>query len=499
MAMAGMSPANRERIDGLALFSAAAFGLGLCLIAALERVGAPDGFVEALGPLFALLGICVIGVLTRASSLPEFLAARRAVPSLYGGLAFAAVAAGLTTAIAAQPDSAVPTPWLGIAIGLGAAALIVAPGWRAENASSLGDVLATRFPSRATRIAFAVILLVSGLLTAIAGFDLASNTLVVSMGVSRRAAEALVMLALTFSVVPGGVKGASWSDAASAGGALLIVAIGAAVALAKTPDPLQPLTAGLGAALAASRPGAGGPSIIAEVAAALSVAGFFIFAPPAIAAGSATQARRTGYAGILIGIVGLALGAVALPYVGASEAGQTRTAAALVATATWLPALVLARAGVLGAARAIGGLDLATAYSRLTVLSSRRIAWIRLAMIGVIAICPFAVGAPRLADGRALYLALAIGLAFLAPSLLLGWIWRAPTGSALFALAVAAAGSVPIGPPPRGAALLVNALIIGAASFLAGGAFALIFPGRRKRGRALLSDPFVEVPFDAAE
>ena len=496
--MASMSPTNRERIDGLALFCAIAFGLGLGLIAALERVGAPDGFVAALGPLIALLGICVIGVLTRASSLPEFLAARRSLPSFYGGLAFVGVATGLTTAMAARSDGGAPTPWLGVAIGLVGAALVFAPGWRAENASSLGDVLATRFPARPTRIAFAVILVISGLLTAVAGFDLASNTLVVSMGISRRAAEALVMLALGFSVVPGGLKGASWTDAASAGGALLIVAIGAAFAISKSPGALQPLTAGLDAAVAASRPAAGGPALTAQVAAALAVAGFFVFAPPAIGAGSVGQARRTGFVGLLIGLVGLALAAIALPYVGASEVGQTRTAAALIATATWLPALVLTRAGVLGAARAVG-LDLATAYSRLTVLSSQRIAWIRLAMIAAIAICPFAVGAPRLADGRALYLALAIGLAFLTPSLLLGWIWRAPTGSALFALAVAAAGSVPIGPPPRGADLLVNALIIGAASFLAGAAFAIVFPGRRKRGRRLLSDPFVDVPLDPAE
>jgi hypothetical protein len=69
----------------------------------------------------------------------------------------------------------------------------------------------------------------------------------------------------------------------------------------------------------------------------------------------------------------------------------------------------------------------------------------------------------------------------------------------LFALVVAAAGSVPIGPAAQGADLLINALIVGAASLLAGVAFALIFPGRRTRRRPLLSDPFVEVPFEAEE
>ena len=40
----GLGLTRRERIDGNALFSAVAFALCVGLIAALERVGAPDGF-----------------------------------------------------------------------------------------------------------------------------------------------------------------------------------------------------------------------------------------------------------------------------------------------------------------------------------------------------------------------------------------------------------------------------------------------------------------------
>ena len=53
---------DRDRIDGLATFSAAAFLTGMGLIAALERVGAPDRLVEALGPLIALVGLVVIEI-----------------------------------------------------------------------------------------------------------------------------------------------------------------------------------------------------------------------------------------------------------------------------------------------------------------------------------------------------------------------------------------------------------------------------------------------------
>ena len=79
--MTELSPSARERIDGLALFAAAAFALGLGLIGALDRVGAPAGFVQALGPLLVILGLATIGLSTRSANLTDFLAARRLTPS----------------------------------------------------------------------------------------------------------------------------------------------------------------------------------------------------------------------------------------------------------------------------------------------------------------------------------------------------------------------------------------------------------------------------------
>ena len=84
--MVSAGPRLSDRFDGLAVFAGAAFALGLGLIAALERVGAPDGFVEALGPLLAFVGLCVVGIATRAPSLPDFLAARRSTPRSMAGL-----------------------------------------------------------------------------------------------------------------------------------------------------------------------------------------------------------------------------------------------------------------------------------------------------------------------------------------------------------------------------------------------------------------------------
>lgn len=501
-AMVTASPSEHERADGLAVFAAAAFLLGIGLIAVLERVGAPDAFVQALGPLFALLALGVIGALTRAPSLIDFLAARRSAPPLYCGLAFAATAAGLIAAVSSGPGGAATPPWLGVATGLAGAALIVGPAIRAAKASALADVLATSFPANSTRLAFSILLGSIGFLTAIAGFDLATNTLMAAVGTGRGPARALVALALVLSIVPGGLKGLLWSDAASGGGALLIAAIGAGLAVMNGSAPFAPLAALVDQGLAEPVWSVDAPAIWRQAAAAVAVAGFFAFAAPAIGERSAGKARRAGILGLALGVVGVALVGVALPYFSALVGGPSRTAQGLICAATWLPALALARAGVLGATRA-GGYNLVSAYSRLTVLSSRRIALNRAGMLAIIALSALA-GEMRLLDTvRALDLALAIGLAFVTPSLLLAMISRTPSGAALAALgtglAAAVARSARFEPMPSAPDLLISAAIVGAASLVVGAAFALLFPQAPRLGPRAIADPFVDLPLDGVE
>ena len=499
--MVNAIPAEREGSHGLAIFAAAAFLLGVGLIAVLERVGAPDGLVQALGPLLALFELGVIGVMTRAPTLLDFLAARRSAPTLYGALAFAATAAGIGIVMASASAGASPMPWRGVAVGLAIAALIVAPGVRGANASALGDVLATGFPAAPTRVAFALAIAAMSLLTAIAGFDLAAGALVAAIRCSRGVAEALVMLAVAVSIVPGGLKGLVWSDAACGGGALLIAALGAAFAVAHAPAPLAPLEAALEAGLVEPARGGGFPAFWRDLAAAAAVAGFFASTPPAIAAASIGHARRVGLEGLLFATAGLALAGIALPYFEALPAGPSRTSAGLIAAATWLPALALARAGVLGVTRS-AGFDLTTVYSRLGVLASRRIALNRLGMLATIALCRSAADARFPDAGRALFYALAIGLAFITPALLLTMI-RAGASSAMAAFAagllVAATGFAFAAPAPPGPDLLLEALIVGAASLAAGAAFPFVFPRAERRTRRPIADPFVDIPLDVVD
>jgi hypothetical protein len=126
-------------------------------------------------------------------------------------------------------------------------------------------------------------------------------------------------------------------------------------------------------------------------------------------------------------------------------------------------------------------------------------------MLATIALCPLGAELRFLNSGRALFLALAIGLAFVMPCLLLALMARPPAGAAAIALAVgfvvAVTRFVLIDSTLRGPRLLVGSLIVGAASFVAGAAFTLVFPGAGRRGLAQrpLADPFVDIPLDGVE
>jgi hypothetical protein len=410
---------------------------------------------------------------------------------------------GFVVALGAGPSGRSPLPWPAVAVGLVGAALIVGPLVRRANASALSDILATRFPWAPTRWAFAVALWCVGVLVATAGFDTAVGVIVAYVGQSRRAAEVVVALSLALSIVPGGLKGLLWSDAASAGGALAIAAIGAGLAWSGVgaPAPSLAQTAGAWLVLPLARPDSA--SLLFGAASALGVGALFAFPQAAIGA-PPMRARRAGLLGLAFALAGLALGATALAaFWPEPETARSPTAAALAGAATWLPALALARAGVFGAARA-AGVDLATAYSRLTVLASQRLARIRLMMLCVIALAAV-VSDLRLVDpARAIVLALGLTVALIVPSLALALVSRGRSSAAVAALAaglVALAWRVlPAGPSANASEILIGALIAGAAALLVGAVVGVIAPGAagaQKTGAR--ADPFIDLPFAAMD
>ena len=504
--MNAVSPSDRDRIDGLATFAAAAFLIAVGLVATLERVGAPDPLVRALGPLAAFVGLTMIGALNRTARLADFLAAGRATPPVYGGLAFAATVGGLVLALGPTRGGAGPLPWPALALGLAAAALVVGPLLRLANASALADVLATRFAAAPARVAFALALWTIGLALAVAGFETAVDALAAAVGASRRVAEVAVALLLAATVVPGGLKGRLWSDAASAGGALAIAAIGAGLAWSfGAPPRLAEVASGwLGAAdwLAwpPTRPTA---AALLDVAVALAAATLFAFSAPALGA-PRRRAVRAGLFGLVFSFAGLALGAIGLAAFPAAAPARSPTAAALIGAATFLPAVALARAGVLGAARA-AGVNLAAAYARLAVLASRRLARIRLMMLVVVVLAAALSDLRTVDSAQAIVFALALDLALVFPALVLVAVSSGGSLAAIAAFVASLAGLVARGyaKPLAGAGpreILIGALVAGAAGLLVGAIVGVLAPAPARARRAgARADPFVDLPIEASE
>ncbi|THD42843.1 MAG: hypothetical protein E7774_14410 [Bradyrhizobium sp.] len=487
---------DRERIDGLASFAAVAFLVAIGLVAALARVGAPARLVETLGPLVALLGLLVIGAVNRTARLADFLAARRSVPPVYGGLAFTATATGLALTLGPE-SSATLAPWPAAALGLAGVALVAGPLLRRVDASGAADVVATRFPFASIRLLFGLVSGVVGALTAAAGFSAASVALIAATDGNPRLAEIVVALALAIGVIPGGLKGLLWSDAASAAGALAIAAIGVAVAWAGGGDNLATLVHWLSIA---PQP-ADTDAMLRAVAGVLAIAGFLPLAAPALGAPEG-NAQSAGAYGLAFGVVALALGAIAWgAFAPAVAAARAPTAAALIGAAAWLPALALARAGVFASARGFG-VDLSAAYARFALLASRRIALTRLTMAMVIVGAGVAVDRGLVDPPRTLAWALALNLALATPLLALGFADRGGKYSAAALMASSASVlAIRLGPnlsSVDSGDILVAGLIAGAMGLLAG-AFAALFEGRPPPPSSKPYDPFADLPFAAPE
>ncbi len=478
-------------IDGLAIFASSAFALGLAAIVTLDRIGAPGGLVRAIGPVLALIGVTVFGLGARNADLGSFLAAGRRVQPFYGGLCGVAIAAGI--ALCLYPDLASPAdpPLLGVAIGWALGAIVFAPLLRRFGATSLADVIATRFSRSPIRLVSGAVVWTTAALTALAGFEVAVAATQALLATSRGWAEAVVALVLFFSVAPGGLTGVIATAAASGGALAMIVLLGFASGSSPGAPPADWHAALLPASFAASA-----PKLIATTAA---VAGFFALEPAAVASRSARAAARAGFVAVVLGVAlaGLAGAALSGVPVQLATGDLSPVIASLAGAATLVSAMALARLGVQGSSRAFG-VALAAPPKPFPTLASVRLARMRAVQLVVVIGCALCDGEGLIDARTALVAAMALSLALTAPVVALALVPRVGPLSAslgmLCAFAVVIVRTAPMTGMPGAADLFEEALMAAAAAFAAGVLACLIVPRRGAAPAPGAFDPFADAP-----
>jgi hypothetical protein len=492
---------ERAKIDGRAAFAGAAYLMGIGLIFLLARVGAPDGLVRGLGPLFDLAGLVLVGLLTRSTRAPAFFVADRAVPAPYAGLALAAIAAGLV--IALDPLRGSPLPLAGVAIGLAFGGVVIGPALRAINASAPSDALATRFPHFLLRLYFAGLLFAIGALVAIAGFATAVEAFMALFAPSRAAAVTIVAIILALMVVPGGLAGLLWNGAAAAG--MLIVILGLPIAApffssdaTFTPALWDPGLWSDALARAWGSAAAGDPKAhyLIVLASALAVATLPPVTSPGVGAFSGRRALRAGALGLVFAILLVLIGFVDFvmrPSGAGAMNGGLESSAVLVA------ALMLAAAGVHSASRAWGA-SATRAFERYTPLASQRLARSRLLILIGVAVCAFATLRMAIDPRLALVIAAALSLGLVAPCLALALSTQANSahGGAAVLVSLATLGALGAidGRIPDVERLFTCALCAAAAGFLVGWATTIFSPGHAE-STPVRRDLFLDAPLDA--
>jgi hypothetical protein len=481
-----------SRIDGLAIFAATAFALGVAAIVALDRVGAPAGLVKAIGPVLALIGVTVFGLGARNADLGSFIAASRRISPFYGGLSGVAVAAGVALCLYPDFASLSDPPLLGVLIGMALGATVLGPLLRRFGATSLADVIATRFSGSPIRLVSGTVIWTTAALTALAGFEIAVLATQALITTSRPWAEAIVASVLILSVAPGGLTGVISTAAASAGAIAMITLLGFASGwrLGVSPPDWHAALVPASFALAA-------PKLVATT---VALAGFFAFEPAAVASRNARTAVR---AGLVTAVVGLALagltGAALSAFPVDLAAGDwDPVPASLIGAATLAAAMALARLGVHGSSRAFG-VALADPPKPFPTLASVRLARMRAAQLLVVVGCA-ACDSKGLIEARtSLIVAMALSLAVTTPLVALALIPRVGPLSASFGLlcglaaVVAVFRTTPMTRLPEAADLFEAALLAAAAAFVAGALACLVAPRRGRTPTPGAFDLFADV------
>ena len=322
---------ERASVDGRVAFAMAAFIVAGAMVVLLDRVGAPERIVGALGPALGIAGLIAIGLLLRSMRISRFYAAGRAVPAPYAGLATAALGIGLAAPFAPpiSGEASLYQLLAGLGAGLLLAAFVTGPLLRKTGAFSIPDLLSARFPSLSLRLGVIAVVSAAAALIALAGVEDAVRVLTLTTGLSRWSVAAVTGVTLALVTVPGGIGGVVWAANGAAG--LLLVGLGMPLVLMAASGTAIPLPVIGDAALwgrAAARIGAWQGDLPARaitggwpltLAIALGVAALAPILTGAICCRSAGASARAGviatlWSFVLVGLVAasMALSALAI-------------------------------------------------------------------------------------------------------------------------------------------------------------------------------------------
>ena len=317
--------ARRASVDGRVAFGLSAFAFVTLLLSLLDRVGAPERLVSALGPLAAVCGLAGLGLLLRCMRISRFYAAGRDMPAPYAGLALAALFIALFIPFAppAADGANLKSVILGFLAGATLAAMITGPLLRKTGAFSLADLVTARFPDLAVRLGVIAVVCVASYFVAAAAFETAVRGLQTGLLMERRGAVILAAAALLFIALPGGLSGIAWSSM----GAAVILLAGLGLPIAFLIARGQPVPApGLGDSVAWSEavqhlaswtPVRSGASPFVVAALAIGMGSLAPLLAPAIATGDRKAAHAAGRLALLWtlvigGLIALSLAAAAL-------------------------------------------------------------------------------------------------------------------------------------------------------------------------------------------
>ncbi len=298
----------RAAIDGRAAFATAVFLAGAGAFILLDRIGAPERLVAALGPALAATGLATIGFMLRSMRIAGFHGAGRMTPGVYAGLAMATLAAALAAPFVWRPPASASSSSLliGFGVGLALAALVVGPLLRKAGAFSIADLIATRLPSLTLRVGVTLAIGALGFCLGLAGLAMAASVIAQATSLRPDVCALIAACVVAVMVVPGGMTGLVWSATGAAG--LLIAGIAAPLALLIASGATIPLPgddAAFEQALARLSQWGGAASAPAETdglliaAMALGLAALPPLLAPLLTTTRKSEARSGGLAGLL--------------------------------------------------------------------------------------------------------------------------------------------------------------------------------------------------------